>query len=93
MFIFHLVCQLVLDVTAGDFASGLLDNLLSLIELAQVEVPVVVLHQLPGLLTLGDGGVSPLVPGQSAANHPANAVPETRSEAVASRRVTGAGGI
>ena len=86
---FHLVCKLVLDVIAGNIASGLIDNPLLLIELGQDEVPLVMLHQLPGLLTLGDGGVSPLVPGQSAAHHPAHAVPETRSEAVASRRVTG----
>ena len=32
-FIFHLVCQLILDVTAGDFATSLVDNLLPLIEL------------------------------------------------------------
>ena len=77
MFIFHLVCQLVLDVTAGDFASGLLDNLLSLKELTQVEVPVVMLHQLPGLLTLGDGGVSPLVPEQSVVINFRDLRPET----------------
>ena len=87
--IIYLVCQLVLNITAGAFASSLLFDLIPLKELAQFEVPVVVLHQLPGFLTLRDGGVSPLVPGQSAAHHPAQAIPDTRSEAVARRGVTG----
>ena len=84
IFTFHLVCKLVLDVIAWNITSGLIDNPLPLIELGQDEVPLVVLHQLPGLLTLGGGGVSPLVPGQSAAHQPAHAVPETRGEAVVS---------
>ena len=87
--VFYLVCQLILHITAGDLASCLIDNPLPLIDLAEEEVPRVVLHQLPGLPALGDGGVRPRVPGQPAAHHPAHAVTETRSEAVASRGVAG----